>query len=287
MKKILLIILTFSLWSCSKENDPPEFDKSGVSTWGKEFVVARHYTLIDTTLTSSFPSVTVLCEESDVPTITWEYNGRRVNGETTNPRWDEISQKWTVRSEMLWDGTPPYNDKDVIKATIVFADGKTVIRETVVKEEKTVNDVFDVDFGMSKSDIRKIHWSFKQIHPNPDIGRALQSSELGGLLYLFENDKLVELCYLSIVILHENIPMISERYNEEFFSYTEICKFPERERMMTEGVTDKTYEWNNGRVEFSMRERYDLLQIVHPEITLNEWDKSAQAYIGISIRLKK
>jgi hypothetical protein len=261
MRKSSILLLLFSLFACSKEKNILEFDEFGVSNWEEsEFVFDRHYSLLDTITAQSYPpSLRIMYDDGNAPTVLWTYNGETVDGYwhgpkgLDRPQWDEQSEKWEAVTYPIIDYNI-YNDGGIIRASIKFKDGTQTIREMSTKENKTTSDFFGINVSMTKSEIKKA-LDVREFAPNVIIRG---DSELGEYL-LFDGEKLTEIGEVRLVFLYEGIPSLDYPYQSKIAPLgLRLLQlgFDQMSDFSINGIkNNRFYEWDNGKIIVKLQGR--------------------------------
>jgi hypothetical protein len=258
MRKSSILLLLFSLFGCSKEENIPEFDEFGVSNWeGSEFVFDRHYSLLDTVTSEIYPpALRIMYDDGNAPTVTWTYNGETVDGyfygpgDLSRPQWNDQTAKWEAVSRPEIDNST-YQDGGVIRASIKFKDGTQVIREMTIKENKITSDFFGINVSMTKSEIKKV-LELGEFAPNVIIREDNGFYEY----FMFDGEKLVEIGELMNIAAPDRIPYLD--YPKILESRLLRLNFDQMNDLSTIGFkNNRSYEWGSGKIIVKLQGRND------------------------------
>jgi hypothetical protein len=259
MKKIIFILLTVSLFSCSTGSEEPEeiIDEGNTSgqiveEWNEEsFIFDRFYSLVDTIgVVECNPSVVIKYKEGGNISISWYINNKPVNNTDIHKEWKADLKLWLLENEPVLSEALTYGD--YIKS-VVKIDNTTYTREATIKTNKIVSDVLAVTFGMSKEVVESNErirmeqyttlygTSWREYLPNIAVMWYSTNIQDGITIYRFSNDKLTGVGEYTTNL----------EYTEELEKYC-ISLGLKEVPTITEGKLDKSYVWNNGKMEFEL-----------------------------------
>ena len=228
--------------------------KIGVDKWDEEnFISERYYNLIDTIGEIKLqPSVVVKYQANDKISVAWKINSLSVPNAEIHKEWLPDYQIWLSANNLNLDGIN-LNFGDNIKATILINDS-IIIREAKITEKKIVTDVLGVNFGMSKEDVSEkelnragkyvsIYAStWREYLPNLAVLWFSSNIQDGITIYRFTNDKLSGIGEYTTKI----------EYSGSLADYCRLLGLKETPQITESGTLDKSYVWNNGKIEFTL-----------------------------------
>jgi hypothetical protein len=277
----LLLIVTF-FWSCSKPDsdvdtntpptDPPvvlnnKTYQNNVEVWYNTltFELESTYTLLDTIPPPNglFHFLSALCAADDSVRINWTVNGKPVASQQSKV-WNETAQKYRITTMAGYDPTKQPSKYPITIAFYFRNANKTVIRESQMTliPKTYVFDMFRINFGMSKAQIKEPETARIGTNPSPNQGWSepspntalINSSATLGTgsytYYEFEDGKL------------KRISEVADSESSEFYLFhrTMSLKIPgffnsSRTDLRNPFPVTQPIIWNNGKIKFTLSKK--------------------------------
>lgn len=279
MKKLLLIVLflPFLLIGCSDSdsdsgNNPPDstfsdgFDENGILvTDEKEYVFNNYISSIGTfNYINANPRISMRYDDGKVISIDWKINGVSYENKEYYKVWKEDILKWhTIHTPDIDIEKNPFKFGDVIDIAI-HIDNKTVNKKLIIKENKITADIYGLNFGMNKNEVREQELSRMGDHfsdPAPNLMYNSSNPNMLSMdaltLYTFNNNKLDEVGeYAKLRISAISTEIIIP---EDFILLCKKLGFT-GDLKLVDGKLPQNHSWNNGKVEFTIHQRSDIFQ---------------------------
>jgi hypothetical protein len=270
-----LLILLFTIISCSKD-DPLDqvptnikvegYDSEWISDFAdREFEVGVKYTLLDTIYTKNIIGFNVhaLITDDDSLTFKWIFDNKPI----PNPSYFKLwrSEKWAKGSGVSVDvsklsGTFP------VSVDIRFnKDGSIKKRsaKAIIKHKFEKFDIFDYDYGMSRSQVLEILRNVKKIEGMKinEVSPTAINADIdgfgkwdGGLQFKFNDNKLVAISELGFFIQDQQAsePYVFNKILERFGSSKIFKEVYNPTTKKNEPSPALPYSWTHNGIKFTV-----------------------------------